>query len=191
MSIDLIDRSTLKSMDIHVEVGLSVTITARATSHDDDDGRLVLDTAHRTHIAHRTPHTAHPSRTTFSRTMSAPAPTAALTLLGMGNPLLDISCVDADGALLSKYDLKLNNAILGALVSHARANDDDDDDDDDDVTTMAMRCGLFLLTNIFCVYSREQRRRRTASCTMKWWKNLKWSTSRVVPRKIQFAWRSG
>ncbi|CAL1387053.1 unnamed protein product [Linum trigynum] len=33
------------------------------------------------------------------------------TLLGMGNPLLDISAVVDDG-FLSKYDIKLNNAIL-------------------------------------------------------------------------------
>ena len=32
-------------------------------------------------------------------------------LLGLGNPLLDISA-NADGALLSKYGLEANNAIL-------------------------------------------------------------------------------
>ena len=58
-----------------------------------------------------------PHVTKITRAMSsAPAPTSALTVLGMGNPLLDISCVDADGELLRAYDLKLNNAILGASM---------------------------------------------------------------------------
>jgi len=43
---------------------------------------------------------------------------APLELLGMGNPLLDISVVVKDDALLDKYDLKLNNAIL-AEEKHA------------------------------------------------------------------------
>ncbi|OUS46731.1 Ribokinase-like protein [Ostreococcus tauri] len=42
----------------------------------------------------------------------------ALTLLGMGNPLLDISVTVRDDALLTKYDLKMNNAIL-AEEKHA------------------------------------------------------------------------
>ena len=38
--------------------------------------------------------------------------------LGMGNPLLDISVVVKDDALLNKYDLKLNDAVL-AEEKHA------------------------------------------------------------------------
>ena len=39
-------------------------------------------------------------------------------MLGMGNPLLDISVVVNDDALLHKYDLKLNDAVL-AEEKHA------------------------------------------------------------------------
>ena len=39
-------------------------------------------------------------------------------VLGMGNPLLDISVVVNDDALLHKYDLKLNDAVL-AEEKHA------------------------------------------------------------------------
>ena len=46
------------------------------------------------------------------------APHANLRLLGMGNPLLDISVACEDDALLKKYDLKLNDAIL-AEAKHA------------------------------------------------------------------------
>ena len=45
-------------------------------------------------------------------------PHANLRLLGMGNPLLDISVACEDDALLKKYDLKLNDAIL-AEAKHA------------------------------------------------------------------------
>jgi adenosine kinase len=51
--------------------------------------------------------------------MSQTVVPTALTLLGMGNPLLDISCVDTKGELLQKYGLKLNNAIL-AEDAHAK-----------------------------------------------------------------------
>merc|ERR1712216_9209 len=52
------------------------------------------------------------------RRVATMAPHANLRLLGMGNPLLDISVACEDDALLKKYDLKLNDAIL-AEAKHA------------------------------------------------------------------------
>merc|ERR1712216_1026649 len=52
------------------------------------------------------------------RRVATMAPHANLRLLGMGNPLLDISVACEDDALLKKYDLKLHDAIL-AEAKHA------------------------------------------------------------------------
>ena len=123
-STRLIDQSTRsidfsKSMDVHASMAWFIHGHHRARGvarRRSIAGWLVLDTAHRSRIA--TPHTAHrapPSRDACRARCPRPRPRRRCALLGMGNPLLDISVAcEADGALLSKYDLKLNDAILGA-----------------------------------------------------------------------------